>query len=515
MDISLTDNNNKSNKTLDISSSVNQNRQKILADHTIVPNDLKWGEKLRNYKKLKDIFNYESKVFPRHITTKMIVDAQRQFNPITQKYYDEKNEKKICEISKNNSLSMMSNGYDRQLEVESTYNIINLKSKLGRLNINDSQKKNNSGYNQNQFNYEKNNIKPYNILSNLSLRKHNYVSPEFRPSNDDKLINSQEGLIFKERNNNNKLSMSMEHKYSRDYDIINNRYKLFNDEKIETERKIQNLMALKKTKNSKKYDIIKMEYPDTGEAPTSDVKNKKLDKNFIVRNPINNMIYDEKEQKRLDQIEYNKKKRFEAKDKLDNFRHSVRNNIEEKMLIDQQKYFNPFEYKILNKRGYDALTNEVHTLSELNKNLTEIQNKKLITDWDKLKNGSDKNNNTFKSKKIYKSEYDDADVDINYSNYMKLRKPILNQRCNTLDNEQNNNDKNSFLLRTPVPNKKNRNYLSKSIEETIGNSCNKVHNKMENRIDYKMEYNKMNKDLFFGTPKTVLRKKQNFQYINY
>ena len=507
MEILLTDGN--INKSTDIYSPVKQNRQKLFTDHEIFPSDSKWGEKLRQYKKLKDIFHYDPKIFPRHITTKMIVDAQRVFNPLTQKYYDEKKEQKICENSKNNSISMMANGYDKQLEVENTYNIINLKSKLGNLNIKDSNSKKELGNKEIQFNYEKNNIKPYNILSNLSLRKHNFVSPELRPKNDEKLMKSEEGLMFKNRNNTNTLSISMNNKYSRDYDIINNRYKLFNDEKIATEKTIQNLMALRKTKNIKKYDIIKSEFPD---EEIKEIKNKKVDKNYIVRNPINNLIYDKNEQKRLDDIEYNKKKRFEAKDKSDNFRHSVRNNIEEKQLIDQQNYFNPFEYKILNKRGYDILTNEKQTLSELNKNLTEIQSKKLMTDWDKLKKNADKDSNTFKSKNIYKSEYDGSDVDINYSNYMKLRKPILNQSSNTIDNEQNIINKNSYILRTPIPNKNNRNYISKSIEEAINNSNNQIFNQLENRIDYKMNYNKMNKDLFFGTPKTVLRKKPNFNY---
>lgn len=508
MEYSLTDNN--INKTIVISSPIIHNKEKNYLDNTIIPNDLKWGEKLRNHKKLKEIFHYESNVFPKQITTKMISDNQRDFNPITQKYYNENKEQKISENSKNNSISMISNGYDKQLEVESTYNIINLKNKLGYFNYNDTPRKSEST-NDNQFNYEKNNLKPYNIISNLSLRKHNFVSPELRPQNDDKLMKSEEGLIFK-NNINNKLSTNINNKYSRDFNIINNRYKIFNDEKLSTEKQIQNLIALKKIQNLKKYDIIKSKYP---ELKKENNNCQKVDKNFLVRNPINNMVYDQKEQNRLDEIEYNKKKRYEAGDKLDNFRHSVSNNIEAKRLIDQQNYFNPFEYKILNKRGYDILTNETQTLSELNKHLSEIQNKKLITDWDKLKKNADKNNNTFKSKKIYKSEYDESDIDINYSNYMKLRKPILNQSSNTIDVESSNNNKNLFLLKTPIPKKNNRNGhgISKSIEEIINNSNGKVYNQMENRIDYQMKYNKMNKDLFFGTPKSVLKKKPNYKIL--
>jgi len=477
-------NENNNSNTNDISSPIRSNRAKLFLDNTIVSNDPKWGEKLRSYKKLRDIFHYDSKVFPKHITTKMISDSYREFNPITQKYYNEEKEKKVLENSKKNSISMISNGYDKQLEVESTYDILNLNNKLSYFNYKDSPKKSEGTYNinPNQFNYEKANVKPYNIISNLSLRKHNYLSPELRPKNDNDLLKSDEGLIFK-HNIQNKLDSKMNNKYGRDFNIINNRYKIYNDEKIFTENQIENLTALKKIKNLKKYDFIKGEYfiPDIQKD-----KNKKVDKNYIVRNPINNMIYDKAEQKRLDEIDYNKKKRFQASDQLDNFHHSVSNNIEAKRLIDEQTYFNPFEYRIMNKRGYDILTTEPKTLSELNKNLTEIQSQKLITSWDKLKNNSDVNNNTFKNKKIYKAEYDESDIDINYSNYMKLRKPTLNQRSNTIEAESRNN-KNIFLLKTPISNKRNKRNqeFSKSIEEIINNntSNSRIYNKMENRIE--------------------------------
>ena len=507
MEYSLTE--NKVNKTIDLTS----NRAKLFLDNSIFTNDPKWGEKLRNYEKLKDIFHYDPKVFPKIITTKMITQNNRQFNPITQKYYNEEKEQKVAKNTKNNRLSMISNGYDKQLEVESTYNIINLKNKLGPFDYEESPQKSNSGFakNDNQFNYEKNNIKPYNIISNISLREHNYMSPDLRPANDDRLKKSNEGLIFKNRNMDS-LNDKMNNKYGRDFNIINNRYKIFNEEKMKTENEIKNLTALKKIKNLKKYDIIKSEYYDSEKKD-----NKKfVDKNYIVRNPINNMIYDKEEQKKLDEIEFNKKKRFQAGDKLDDFRHSVGYNIEGRRLMMEQNYFNPFEYKILNKRGYDILTNDPKTLSELNKDLTDIQSNKLITDWDKIKNNSDKNNNTFKTKKIYKAEYDESDIDINYSNYMKLRKPILNQRNNTIDVKPttiSNEDKNN-LLRTPISKKRRKDQiLSKSIEEIINSneSNSKIYNKMENRVNPLLAYSNMDKGLFFGTPKTVLKKKPKYK----
>ena len=512
------------NKTIENTYSYRANKAKMFLDNSIFQNDPNWGEKLRNYQKLKEIFHYDPKVFPKHISQKMMGNNEREFNPITQKYYNEKKDQKILENSKNNRLSMISNGYDRQLEVESTYDIINLKNKLGYFNFNDSPVKVDKGFgkNDNQFNFEKNNVKPYNIISNLSLRKHNFLSPDLRPPNDNDLIKSEEGLYFK--NNNIKDKIALNNKFSRDFNIINNRYKIFNEEKLSTEKEIQNLTSIKKIQNLKTYDIIRgkfinpvLEKQLIEKEKEKEKQNldKKKDKNYIVRNPINNSIYDKAEQKRLDDIEYNKKKRFHASDDLDNFRHSVGNNIEAQKLISHQNYFCPFEYKIHNQLGYDILTNKPHTLSEGNKYLTDIQSDKLMSDWDKLKLNCDKSNNTFKSKKIFKDDYDISDIDVNYSNYMKFRKSTLNQNksSNNKDNINKKDNKNIELMKTPIPNRRNRREpnLSRSIEEIINNSNSNIYNKIENRIDYEMKYNNMDKGLFFGTPKSVLKKKPNYK----
>ena len=135
-------------------------------------------------------------------------------------------------------------------------------------------------------------------------------------------------------------------------------------------------------------------------------------------------------------------------------------------------------------------------MSEGNKYLTEIQEKKLITDWNRLTNDSDKDNNTFKNKKLFKVAYDTSDIDINYSNYLNLRKPTLNQRANTIDN--NNYEK-----------RRERNYnkgniLSKSIDVIHNNN---VFNKYENRVDYYKKHNDMDKGLFFGISNTILNNK--------
>ena len=480
-------------------------RQKVFLDEAIEPNDPKWASKLIDYQNAKKVFHYNPDQFPKHITKKMIFASQREFNPITQKFYDKNKEEKFIQNSRNLKLNMISKGYDNQLEEETTYDIINLRNKLSYFNFEEKPEKKEGGFakNDSQFNYETANVKPYNILSNLSLRTHNFLKPELRPKNDNELIKSNEGLGYKKENLLNK--KNLDEKYSRDYNIINNKYKIFDAEKKRTDRQIQNLNALRKMQNMKTYDIIRGKYKNQKleqklEEKEKLEKEKKSngirDKNYIVRNPLNNIIYDQEEQKRLDMIEFQKKQRYLSKGYVDNYYHSKHNNLESQKLISHQYYFNPFEYRMNNIRGYDILTNKSQTIMEGNKYLTDIQAKKLETNWDKIKNNSDNKTNTFKSKKLYLSEYDTNDIDLHYSNYLSKRKPILEQRANTINFIERNNEKKDM----------DKNALTKSIDiKGISNNNNNVFNKFENLINFRHRRSgTIDKDKFFGTPKAIL-----------
>ena len=496
--ITETDSTSKIAKSSSLSP-IEKQRQKVFLDEAIEPNDPKWASKLIDYQNAKKVFHYNPDQFPKHITKKMIFDNQREFNPLTQKFYDQKKEENFIKKAKNAKINMISQGYDNQLEEETTYDIINLRNKLAYFNFKETPRKTEGGFakNENQFNFEKANVKPYNIISNLPLRTHNFLKPELRPENDNELIKSNEGLGYKKENLLNKKSLDM--RYAKDYNIINNKYKIFDQEKKKTERQIQNLNALRKMQNMKTYDIIRGRYKNQNleqkllekEKLEKEKKSSGIhDKNYIIRNPLNNIIYDEEKQKLLDQIEYKKRQRYLNKGLVNDYYHSKHNNLESQKLISHQHYFNPFEYRMNNIRGYDILTNKSQTIMEGNKYLTEIQAKKLETHWDKIKKNAD-NNNTLKNGNIYKADYDMNDIDLNYSNYLSMRKPILNQRANTIDIINKSNTKKS----------RNINILTKSID----NYKNNVFNKFENLINFKHRRSgTIDKDKFFGTPKALL-----------
>ena len=296
--ITETDNHPNTQKNTKLSP-IEIQKQKVFLDEAIEPNDPNWASKLIDYQNSKKVFHYDKSQFPKHITKKMIFDTQRKFNPITQKYYNKKKDEEFQKNSRNAKISMISHGYDNQLEEESTYDILTLRNKLSYFNFEEAPKKTEGGFakNDSQFNYETANVKPYNIISNLSLRTHNFLKPELRPKNDDELIKCNEGLGYKQEILLNK--KSLDEIYDRDYNIINNKYKIFDTEKKQTDRQIQNLNALKKMQNMKTYDIIRGRYKNpilekNLEEQENREKNKKnsnvRDKNYIVRNPLSKNV---------------------------------------------------------------------------------------------------------------------------------------------------------------------------------------------------------------------------------
>ena len=131
----------------------------------------------------------------------------------------------------------------------------------------------------------------------------------------------------------------------RDFNIINNNYHEFNTEKKNVEKEIECLQAAKNFLEKSQYDLIKGKYYDKTKEENyikqieEDKKNwekNHSDHNHLVRNPINNQIYDKQKQNELDNIEKNKKRRFMLKDEIDNYYHSI-------------DYSNKFETKILKK----------------------------------------------------------------------------------------------------------------------------------------------------------------------
>ena len=213
---------------------------------------------------------------PKYIKQKQILFNDVEFNPITQRFTNEEIEK-VAKRNEDKILKQsLSQNYDRSLQYEQTYNIINLKSKLIGLNYKEEQK------DKKTKRISPDKRVPYNIISNISLNIHNSISPDKR-------------IKYPDCENKHKPNIIKSYLY-KDYDIISNKYKLFDKEKQKIDKEIRKLNSLSQLSKKKDFDFIKNQYYN--EELNKINPNKSLSKGNIIPyrgqlyNPINMNVYD-------------------------------------------------------------------------------------------------------------------------------------------------------------------------------------------------------------------------------
>ena len=147
-------------------------------------NNKNWGEEINKYYNDKKVLKWGKNPRPEIIKEKIVKSHDLIFNPITQKYADKDFDSELKKQEKLNLIDSIAQGYDNELRVIQTFDIINLKDKLDTLKDNPNYPKDN----QKQFHESKRkklNIssgeRNYNILSNINLNLHHYDKPENRP----------------------------------------------------------------------------------------------------------------------------------------------------------------------------------------------------------------------------------------------------------------------------------------------------------------------------------------------
>ena len=472
--------------------------QNIDSKDVIITNDEKWTEKIKNYKAEKIAYNFNKSHFPGQVTHKFQNEQDNAFNPITQKYTDKSEEISIQDFDKKAKIDDISKGYDHELNLESTYNVINLRNKLKGLNYSEDKYKNNKSQ-KNSFIINKYIYKPYNIISNNSFKIQHYLPPEERgilPGPET----SNEGIMPKKKMRN-----YYNDKYNRDFDIINNRYKFFHKEKAAAEKEIQTLRAAKKIQNLRTYDIIKRKFinPENEEnfkksielkesaAINNAIKDKIKNKNYAIYNPLNNEVYDKEAQKKQDEQDSEKLDKFRIRNKLETFYRNIDMNHEIKIDNKFKNLGKYFENKIINDRGYDIIN---HTIFNENNRIFKHKRFKIMSDWERLKTLSDEKNSTFDKKSIYKSMYDKSDVNENFKNYLIKRKLKLKELTPLNDDPIFKVSAENDKMRNENPN------FSKTFNASSKEGNNKRSNTMENDrrgrnfIIYK--FNNTNKNIF-------------------
>jgi hypothetical protein len=482
--------------------------QNIESKDVIIPNDKKWSEKMRNYKAEKNAYNFNLSHFPGHVTHKFIKEQENSFNPIIQKYTDNTQEKTIKEFDKICKTDDISKGYDYELNLESTYNVINLRNKLKGLNYSqdkythDKRQKNNTEINKL--------FKPYNIISNNSFKKQHYLPPELRERFNG-LENCTEGIMPLKKKKD-----YYNDKYGKDFDIISNKYLMFHKEKEATEKEIQSLAAAKKIQNLRTYDIIKRRYinPEIEEnyrkstelkqmsKINNAVKDKIKNKNYMICNPINNEVYDKEAQKKQDEKDFEKLEKYRLKNKIESLYRNVGINHEIKIDNKYKNIGKILENKIIDDRGYNIINN---TIFNDNNRINKFKKFKIMSDWEKLKSLADEKNSTFDKKAIYKSMYDKSDVNENFKNYLIKRRQKLKDLSPLNQDPIFKVSAENEKLRNNSSFTKTFNFSSKTVNNKRNNTVENEEKRGRNFITYKFnKSNIVNKKTFYENNRNIL-----------
>ena len=159
------------------------------------PKEINWPKALKDYEYSHKNLEWGYNKKPAKKTHAHMKKIENYFNPILQKYNDDGINKQLFSMENKDLKDKLALYYDKQLANEQTYNIINLKDKLkGFENHPNYPKQEKNKIKLIEENFHK---KCYNIISNISLSKHNFLPPEQRPKckNENseekpKLINS-------------------------------------------------------------------------------------------------------------------------------------------------------------------------------------------------------------------------------------------------------------------------------------------------------------------------------------
>ena len=266
--------------------------------------------------------------------------------------------------------------------------------------------------------------------------------------------------------------------------------------------------------NLQTYDIIKGKFinsekeenyrktleQDQASKISSALKDKIKNKNYIVRNPLNNEVYDEEEQKKLDTKESERLEKFRSKYKIEDYFRTIDINNEEKRQNRYKILKKPLEYKIINDRDYNIINN---TLFNESNRPNKSKKYKAMTDWEKLISQADEKNSTFNKKGIYKSIYDISDINENYRNFLRKRRlkleeltPFPEDPIFKANVEKEKMKKNSSFNKTFNLNNKIENIRNHTIENDL--------RRVRNNLIYKFNNTSMNKKKFFETNTNAL-----------
>lgn len=143
-----------------------------------VKDEEKWKNEVKEYETNKKNLKWGKNVKPELITTKLVKEIERIYDPILQTYRDKNVERTVKNIEIENMKNNFAKTKDNQLRIEQTYDLINLQDKLKVFKEDPNYPRVKSQ--RIRKNVEGTNVK-YNIISNNGFDSHHFDKPEKRP----------------------------------------------------------------------------------------------------------------------------------------------------------------------------------------------------------------------------------------------------------------------------------------------------------------------------------------------
>ena len=417
-------------------------------------NNNNWVKNIKDYEYSKQNLEWKFNPKPQYITHKQIAYNDKGFNPITQKYLDKNIENNIRIIEDKNLKNSLVKNYDKSFQYKQTFDIITLENKLKDLNYEEEIKEKKI---RNVF--PDSNV-PYNIISNISLNNHNIIPPNLRKKYPE----------FQERK---KPIITKAYLY-KDYDIINNKYKVLDEEKQKIDKEIEKLTASKQINNRKDFDFIKCRFYNDELNKIEDEKMYKKKGNLIPYrgqkyNPINMKTYDTDNLNNDDKESLKLQNKFKLRKDLEIY---YINQEEKNLEIQKNKHCDYRKYADIDKRGYNIINFE----KSYNKYQDNFPMKKVIEPWDYLKKNVG-NNETISKKKLFINILKKQELDERLKQFKIIRNESVQNLMNIKDEER-------FKIKELIP--------------KINNNNNKQINK-----SYSQPHLFMNKEDWFNGEKTI------------
>ena len=428
-----------------------------------------WEKIIKNYEyNKKNAIDWKKMKIPELINSKKVKQIDIYFNPILQKYNNINLNTKIIQKEKDDIINSIIKSRDYQLSKEQTYNIINLEDKL-------------KGF-ENHPNYPKQkdiikslkkiiyHPKNFNILSNFLLDKHHYDKPENRPK-----------ISSKSESPNCKTLPNIP--FYKDYDIISNRYKFFNEEKNIVDKKIKKIHTAKLFFKKNDYNPIKGAYFNNEKEEEFQKKRlqnqltwgKEKFKNMPkcakgksdVYNLITTQVVDPIEMNKILKEEKDKIQRYEIRYKLEKFyrERNFSQDFQDEMRNNNKVSFE--RYKIEDQRQYNILNLKDRPYKEHFKNVK----KGYQTIWETILNGAN-NNNTFDKKEIYRDPYDYSET-IKFFDEYKIRRYNTLSKLKTIEEDSLLNGRKKYASKNKLIKKINNKEI-KEICKTSNNFMDKA-----------------------------------------